>query len=207
MQLKVKSADNPQNSGELWVARRGQSLVETLPAQARLACELRHAFGASNVSQRGSEKRGVAFFERSFEIGCHVFIRLEMLSGIPDASSCLGHVFLRVFACGFFGLFDVARLSGLVATDEQQHVVADVLKEVNPVARTVINLQLGNSLANGLGSSEVSARQTSDSDVYADMGGSILQRREPFLVPGRLPNFDHRRTVLHEMRKLRLTLL
>ena len=102
-----------------------------------------------------------------------------------------------MFPRQFLGLFDVARLSGLVTTGEQQNVVATVLKEIHPVARPMINLKFGDPFSNGFDGAEVPERQSSDSDVYANARCTILQRREPLLILGCLANFDHKRTVSH----------
>ena len=91
---------------------------------------------------------------------------------------------LRVLARQLLGLLDVTRLGGLVTTEEQQHVVAAVLKEVHPVARSMVDLQLRHSLADGLNSPQVSKGQAPDSDVNASTCRSILQRGEPLLILG-----------------------
>ena len=107
---------------------------------------------------------------------------------------------LRVLARQLLGFLDVARLSGLVATDEQQDVVATVLNEVHPVAWPMVNLQFGDTFANWFDGAEVPERQAPDSYVYADARRSIFQRREPLLVLGCLANFNHTRSVSHGIR-------
>jgi hypothetical protein len=48
--------------------------------------------------------------------------------------------------------------SSLVTTNEQQHIVATVLNEVDPVAGPMVNLQLGDAFANWFDGAEVPER-------------------------------------------------
>ena len=91
MELQPESANNSQNSRELWVPSWRKSFVQALPSKTGLSRELRHTFGASNVSKRRCEKRGITFFKCRLKIGRHVFFGLKMFRGIPDTSGCLGH--------------------------------------------------------------------------------------------------------------------
>src|SRR5437762_11111018 len=60
-----------------------QRLIEVRPAQAGSAGQFGHSLGARDIAERRFEQVGVAIFEYRIEIGGDVFLRLQMLGGIP----------------------------------------------------------------------------------------------------------------------------
>ena len=65
------------------IAARRQLLVKAFAPKTRFACDIGHAFGACNVSQRGCYQRGVIVFQRSFEIRNDVLPGFQVICRIP----------------------------------------------------------------------------------------------------------------------------
>ena len=76
-----------ENGRKTGVAFARQGFVKAFPAQTRVACELGHAFGASDVAQGlGKECRIVPrLLQAGFKVLRHVLICLEVFSAIPFA--------------------------------------------------------------------------------------------------------------------------
>lgn len=85
MQLETKRRNHLENSGELRIASSRQRLVQTSATEPRVTRNLSHSLRASNIPQCGGDKCRVTL-QRGFEIGSHVFVRLQMLSRIPGCS-------------------------------------------------------------------------------------------------------------------------
>lgn len=74
---------------------------------------------------------------------------------------------------------DVVGLGGLVPAAQQQDQPLAVLKEVRPVARAVVEADLGDSGADRSYVSRVSGRQTRDADEDTGCGASVFQLGQP----------------------------
>ncbi len=83
MQFKPQRVHNFHNRCEFGVAIGRERFVEALAPKACVMRDLCHALCASNVTERGGDERGVAFFECGFNVSRDVFLGFEVFGGIP----------------------------------------------------------------------------------------------------------------------------
>ena len=82
------------------------------------------------------------------------------------------------------GASDVARLGRFVAGTEQKDNRHSLPREVDPVARAVVNAELQHTLPNGLAVAEVPRAKARDAGVYLLDCAEVSQTSEPVVERG-----------------------
>jgi len=84
MQSQPKCLNDFENGIKARAALTGERLVKTFSRKTRIARNLRHAFGASDVPKRFGDERGFSarFRKACFQVGRHLLRSSEMFSNI-----------------------------------------------------------------------------------------------------------------------------
>jgi protein SCO1 len=149
-QTQTERLDHLQDRGYLRIALRRQSLVKAFAPQPGFFRDPAHPLGARDVSQRRRDKRSVPILQRSFQIGGHVRIALQMLRCVPFPGSSLCHRNLLQPLRQCTRHPDVAILSPLVATGEKDHDGLAAAYKIDSISGPVVDPQFQHAVAHRL---------------------------------------------------------
>ncbi len=182
-QPKTQRMGNFKHGCKARVAVARQSFVKAFATHASVTRQLRHATRAGDGAQRLCYERGVVtrLCEAGVKVERHVLFGFQVLRAVPffkfDRAHYLAFQLTRQGERGC----DVGLLRGFVATHEQYDDFCATLFDVDPVARTKVNPQLGNAFAHRLDVTKISILYPINSGLDAALGLSVTQGAKPII--------------------------
>lgn len=188
------------------VAFGRERLVETFPRQSRIVGKLRHATGASDVSQRRTNQAPVAgvFLNTGIQIQRHIFIRIKIIRRIPTRKF-LGHdLFLPVLG-DLNRPFDVNVLRPFVAASQEYDHYLSALYEIHPIARAVINTHLTDSIPRRFHITRITQCHPGNACLDSSTCYTVFQAMQPLVERITFDDLNHGQIVIHGLQIIKPT--
>lgn len=190
------------------VAFGRERLVETFPRQSRIVGKLRHATGASDVSQRRANQAPVAgvFFNAGIQIQRHIFIRIKIIRRIPTRKFFGHDLFLPVLG-DLNRPFDVNVLRPLVAASQEYDHYLSALYEIHPIARAVINAHFTDSIPRRFHITRITQCHPGNACLDSSTRYTVFQAMQPLVKRIAFDDLYHLRIVIHGLQVIKLTIV